>query len=68
MAWWTKVDGVLKKHDGPKPKLRAVVEISFANAAGKRDLHLYRQDPEKHPDAEDQLPGLMAKAWKRVRP
>lgn len=52
MAWWTKTDGVVKRHDGRKSKLRATIELSFASAAGKRDLHLYNKDPEKRPDAE----------------
>lgn len=68
-AWWTKIDGKVERHSGRKPKLGAAIAISFARARGVsiEKMHLYKRDPEKHPDAEDFLPVLLAKAARSTR-
>lgn len=68
-AWWTKIKGVVKRHDGRKPKLGAVIAATFAKAAGTpiEELGLYRKDPAKYPDAVNELPDMLEKAARRGR-
>lgn len=65
-VWWTKIRGVVKKHDGRKPKLGAVIALTFAKATGvpQAELGLYRKDPEKFPDTTNELPAMLEKARK----
>ena len=34
MAWWSKVDGKIEKHDGRQPKLNAGIRLNFAVSMG----------------------------------
>lgn len=70
MTWWTKIRTKVEKWDGPKPKMRAAIALNFArNMSGVplEELHLYRQDPEKHPDTPDVLPVEMDRIERRGR-
>lgn len=64
-AWWSKVDGIIEKHDGRKPKLEALIRINFAVNVGTAKVEnagLYRRDPVKNPEEPNILPDEMAKA------
>ena len=68
MAWWTKVRDKVERHDGPRPKLAAAIRLNFEINGGEvpaEECGLYKRDPVKHPDAENLLPGEMAKARAR---
>lgn len=64
MAVWSVVDGVVEKHSDRCPMLSAGIRIRFAVKDGVpvEDCAIYRKDPEKHPDTENILPKLAAKA------
>lgn len=65
-AWWTKIQGVVKKHDGPRPKLQALAALSIHrwSSVPFSELGRYRKDPEKFPDTPDELPAMLEKAQK----
>lgn len=68
MAWWTKVDGKVEKHDGQRPRLSALIRINFARNLSNVPLDkmgLYKKDPEKNPDAENVLPAMLEKHQKQ---
>jgi len=68
MAWWSKVNGEVEKHDGRRPQFAALIRINFArNLSGVPldAMGLYRKDPEKHPDAENVLPAMVEAHEKR---
>lgn len=63
MSWWTKIQGVVKKHDG---RLEATTALSAARWQGVpfSDLGLYKKDPTQFPDTRDELPAMLEKARK----
>jgi hypothetical protein len=67
MAWWSRVGDEIEKHDGPQPKLGAMIRLNFSAATGTpiERLGLYKQDPVKRPDAENLLPGEIAKVQQK---
>ncbi len=66
MAWWTKVDaGELAGVKLHKTLLQAGITVRFAVMGGgatAEQCGIYKKDPRKHPDAENHLPRLAAKA------
>jgi hypothetical protein len=66
MAWWSNVNGDVKKHDGPRPKFGALVRLSFARAGGTPEeaLGLYKRDPARHEGEPNLLPGELEKVRK----
>lgn len=65
-AWWTRIDGKVEKH---RDKLAAGIALNFAHNLGgvpHAKLALYKQDPERHPDAVDLLPAELGRAAKRT--
>lgn len=66
MPWWTKVDaGALAGVQEHKTRLQAGITIRFAVMCGGASPELcgiYKKDPRKHPDAENHLPRIAAKA------
>lgn len=65
MAWWTRVNGTVKKHD---QKFGAMVRINVTVGYGEamaEECGLYRRDPEKHADEPNLLPGEIEKAQRK---
>lgn len=67
MAVWSKVNGVIEKHDGQKPMFSAAARISFACAGGAtvEQCAIYRRDPAKNPDEPNVLPEKLEKARRK---
>lgn len=69
MAWWTKIRGEVKKHDGRSPKMAAAIELNFAHHVSDvphSEMGLYKRDPSKYPDEPNMLPAEMEKVRKRM--
>lgn len=68
-AVWSKTPDGIEKHTAQRPMLAAAIRVNFAvslGGASPEACGIYRQDPDKHPEAENLLPAQIEAARKRA--